>query len=256
MPKYLVAIHHPDDFDAMAVHDPEQDRAVDELNDERVLARRRLDGRAHDIVLGRGILVVEAEGVAGGVVDQLDIGAAELAVGSGVPERPGELLAQHAADARTHFGIFSPQVWKLFPRNQTIHLSFWDYNDVAPGYFPAAEIAAREQKVGIISIEVARPDGRRGWVAVEKIDLGEVWTAATGLPFVYAFWAVRAGVLSGEDVVRLQHARDRGLQATDAIAAECGWSRAQTARIVADLEAGGHLARRRGLIYPLTAIRR
>ena len=27
-------------------------------------------------------------------------------------------------------------------------LNFWDYNDVAPGYFAAAEIAAREQKVG------------------------------------------------------------------------------------------------------------
>jgi transketolase len=39
-----------------------------------------------------------------------------------------------------------------------IHLNFWDYNDVAPAYFAAAEIAARESKVGIISIEVARPD--------------------------------------------------------------------------------------------------
>ena len=73
------------------------------------------------------------------------------------------ILAGHsgpetAADARTHFGIFAPQVWKLFPRDQTIHLSFWDYNDVAPGYFAAAEIAAREKKVGIITIEVARPD--------------------------------------------------------------------------------------------------
>jgi len=73
------------------------------------------------------------------------------------------ILAGHsgpetAADARTHFGIFSPQVWKLFPRGQVINLSFWDYNDVAPGYFAAAEIAAREKKVGIIIIEVARPD--------------------------------------------------------------------------------------------------
>ena len=73
------------------------------------------------------------------------------------------ILAAHsgpetAADARTHFGIFSPQVWKLFPRGQIINLSFWDYNDVAPGYFAAAEIAAREKKVGIIVIEVARPD--------------------------------------------------------------------------------------------------
>jgi len=73
------------------------------------------------------------------------------------------ILAGHsgpetAADARTHFGIFSPQVWKLFPRGHAINLSFWDYNDVAPGYFAAAEIAAREKKVGIIVIEVARPD--------------------------------------------------------------------------------------------------
>lgn len=73
------------------------------------------------------------------------------------------ILAAHsgpetAADGRSHFGIFATQVWKLFPRGQTIHLNFWDYNDVAPGYFAAAEIAAREQKVGIISLEVARPD--------------------------------------------------------------------------------------------------
>ena len=73
------------------------------------------------------------------------------------------ILAGHsgpetAADARTHFGIFAPQVWKLFPRGQAITLNFWDYNDVAPGYFAAAEIAAREKKVGVIVIEVARPD--------------------------------------------------------------------------------------------------
>ena len=73
------------------------------------------------------------------------------------------ILAGHsgpetAADARTHFGIFSPQVWKLFPRGHVINVSFWDYNDVAAGYFAAAEIAAREKKVGIIVIEVARPD--------------------------------------------------------------------------------------------------
>ena len=81
------------------------------------------------------------------------------------PFRVGVLhiLAGHsgpetAADARTHFGIYSPQVWKLFPRGQAITLSFWDYNDVAPGYFAAAEIAARDPKVGVIVLEVARPD--------------------------------------------------------------------------------------------------
>ncbi len=73
------------------------------------------------------------------------------------------ILAGHsgpetAADARTHFGIFAPQVWKLFPRGQVIMLNFWDYNDVAPGYFAAAEIAARDPLVGVIVLEVARPD--------------------------------------------------------------------------------------------------
>ena len=73
------------------------------------------------------------------------------------------ILAGHsgpetAADARTHFGIFAPGVWKLFPRGQAITLNFWDYNDVAPGYFAAAEIAARDPLVGVIVLEVARPD--------------------------------------------------------------------------------------------------
>jgi transketolase len=73
------------------------------------------------------------------------------------------ILAGHsgpetAADARTHFGIFAPQVWKLLPRGQVINLSFWDYNDVAAGYYAAAEIAARDKKVGVIVVEVARPD--------------------------------------------------------------------------------------------------
>ena len=81
------------------------------------------------------------------------------------PFRVGVLniLAGHsgpetAADARTHFGIFAPQVWKLFPRGQVIVLNFWDYNDVAPGYFAAVELAARDPLIGVIVIEVARPD--------------------------------------------------------------------------------------------------
>jgi hypothetical protein len=61
------------------------------------------------------------------------------------------ILAGHsgpetAADGRTHFGIFATQVWRMFPRGQVIHLNFWDYNDVAAGYFAAAEIAARDPR--------------------------------------------------------------------------------------------------------------
>ncbi len=46
-----------------------------------------------------------------------------------------------------------------------------------------------------------------------KIDLGEVWTRMTGLPFVYAFWAGRPDVLTADDVAALQRARDDGIGA-------------------------------------------
>ena len=45
----------------------------------------------------------------------------------------------------------------------------------------------------------------------ETIDLGEVWTETTGLPFVYAFWAGRPGALGSEEVRTLTHARDEGV---------------------------------------------
>ena len=55
---------------------------------------------------------------------------------------------------------------------------------------------------------------------VEKVDLGEAWARLTGLPFVYAVWAGRAGALDPEDVRALQAARDAGLAHPDDIAAE------------------------------------
>jgi len=53
---------------------------------------------------------------------------------------------------------------------------------------------------------------------VEKIDLGDVWTRMTGLPFVYAFWAGRAGALSSADIDALRRARDEGVRRPDELA--------------------------------------
>ena len=55
---------------------------------------------------------------------------------------------------------------------------------------------------------------------LRKIDLGEEWSAMTGLPFVYAFWAGRAGIMGAGDVLALQKARDRGIVATATIGRE------------------------------------
>lgn len=54
-------------------------------------------------------------------------------------------------------------------------------------------------------------------LGLRKIDLGEEWSAMTGLPFVYAFWAGRPGIVSPADVLALQQARDRGVAATATI---------------------------------------
>ena len=62
---------------------------------------------------------------------------------------------------------------------------------------------------------------------VEKIDLGEQWTAMTGLPFVWAFWAGRPGALGSDALRALTEARDAGVAASDLIASDyCGPRRA------------------------------
>ena len=65
-------------------------------------------------------------------------------------------------------------------------------------------------------------DADHGALGLQKVDLGQVWTEMTGLPFIYAAWTGRpAGI--DDDVVRaLQQARDEGVAAREAIAAEYG----------------------------------
>jgi chorismate dehydratase len=73
-------------------------------------------------------------------------------------------------------------------------------------------------------------------LALTKIDLGEAWTAMTGLPFVYAAWTGRAGAVGAADVAALQHAQAAGVAAREAIAAEYGrGDAARTARAAAYL---------------------
>ena len=56
-------------------------------------------------------------------------------------------------------------------------------------------------------------------VDLEKIDLGEEWTAMTGLPFVWAFWAGRGDLVKPEHVAALRAARDAGAAAVDEVVA-------------------------------------
>ena len=51
-----------------------------------------------------------------------------------------------------------------------------------------------------------------------KIDLGELWTRSTGLPFVYAVWTGWEGAVAPDEAAALQQARDEGAAHTDAVA--------------------------------------
>jgi len=55
---------------------------------------------------------------------------------------------------------------------------------------------------------------------ITAIDLGEAWLQLTGLPFVYAFWAGKPGMLTPAHVTELQDTRDRGVAEAEAVARE------------------------------------
>ena len=73
-------------------------------------------------------------------------------------------------------------------------------------------------------------------LGLKKVDLGEEWTAMTGLPFIYAAWTGRSGAMTAADVDALQHAQRTGVESVDAIANEYGRGDAgRTARAAAYL---------------------
>ena len=83
-----------------------------------------------------------------------------------------------------------------------------------------ADMLARADAALIIGDKALFQPAAGNGRSFEKIDLGDEWTALTGLPFVWAFWAGRAGALDGDDVAALQHARDEGVERPDELARE------------------------------------
>jgi chorismate dehydratase len=66
---------------------------------------------------------------------------------------------------------------------------------------------------------------------LQKMDLGEQWSALTGLPFVWAAWTGRLGALPSTAIPALARARDAGIAASDEVAtAYCDPARAELGR--------------------------
>ena len=95
---------------------------------------------------------------------------------------------------------------------------------IAPEFVPAAPELAGMLGVADAALVIGDPALRIDPAAhgVEKIDLGEAWRTLTGLPFVYAAWTGRPGVLGPRHLAALAAARDAGLAAREAIAADGG----------------------------------
>ena len=94
---------------------------------------------------------------------------------------------------------------------------------IAPAFAPhapdLATMLAQYDAALVIGDPALLVDHRAmGGGEVEKIDLGQVWTEMTGLPFVWAFWAGRADAMSPAAVRRLQDAKDAGVRISDALA--------------------------------------
>lgn len=86
-----------------------------------------------------------------------------------------------------------------------------EYVDMPPD--PAAMLTGADAAL-VIGDNALYYDG-----AAARLDLGEAWSALTGLPFVFAFWAGRPGCVGPEGLRRLQSSLRAGLERLGEIAA-------------------------------------
>jgi len=93
---------------------------------------------------------------------------------------------------------------------------------IAPAFVDAAPDLAAMLDVADAALLIGDPALDAPWQALgaTKIDLGEAWKASTGLPFVFAAWVARPGVVTPAVVDLLHAARRAGQDAIPALAAE------------------------------------
>lgn len=102
--------------------------------------------------------------------------------------------------------------------NLLLRIVLGGFYKLTPRYKPGTTTAACEGRllIGDRALRSRSRLRREGW---KLLDLGEVWFEKTGLPFVFAVWAVREG-LDARPYRRLfTNARKRGLQCLDEIVA-------------------------------------
>ena len=118
---------------------------------------------------------------------------------------------------------------------------------IEPEFVDAAPDLASMLDVADAALMIGDPALDAPWqsLGATKIDLGEAWQAFTGLPFVFAAWVARPGVVTPE-VIDLLHAASRaGQAAIPAIAAGRGGGRLRARRPAGRLPPPEHPVRSR-----------
>lgn len=86
-----------------------------------------------------------------------------------------------------------------------------------PEFKPLPDYQSAEKLDAVLLIGDAALDFGRAQTGHEIFDLGTEWLTLTGLPFVYAVWALRRGVENARLRRQLREARDFGLDTLDHI---------------------------------------
>jgi len=128
-----------------------------------------------------------------------------LLVTRGTPERARRVaLDPESRTSNALIRVLYDELWKTSPEFEIGPLGLRD----SLGEHDAVV------RIGDKALFEALPEGAFGY------DLGELWYRATGLPFVWAVWACRPGVLDSELSRTLHECQRRGSRSIDAIARE------------------------------------
>jgi chorismate dehydratase len=109
--------------------------------------------------------------------------------------------------------------------SQLVRVVLERFLDLRPVYGPGPapeDLGAPAEGEGILKIgDQAIAFRRAHGDALEYLDLGEAWTRATGLPFIYALWCLRPGLAQPEAAAgRLRDAMERGIGRIDDLVAD------------------------------------
>lgn len=170
-----------------------------------------------------------ADGLAEGRLDVALIPSVELARMEGIEVVPGIAIGSHGpAGSVLLLSRTAPAEVRrlaLDPQSRTSNVLARLLLEEVWGSSPECEAGSEDIEAALAGRDAAvrmgdkalfepRPAGLR----VE--DLGTAWSELTGLPFVYAVWAAREGVLDRALYERLHASKREGMAALDRIAAE------------------------------------